>query len=291
MRSVRKKKQLDKKHLKRKQKTVTETDSHGNETISIYIPTETKESSSAKPVQLNTYGKEVIPPHLRHFMTENQETNIIKGVIEEQIPETSSVPTLEQQQQPIPPFVPQQASLNLQPPIASIPQQSSFVRQGVIPQQTSVMQHPGIVQQSIITQTPLNVQPGLTQQVGNIPQTYQTYPVSTPQPSTSFTLDQNLMNLLTQTLQQQQASKQTVKPTAGIHKKRLKEFSAPVPEEDQDRTCFYCKRCSCHYSRKDELTFHEKYNCLVVDAAFICDICEKGYVTKTGVKNIIMLII
>ena len=127
------------------------------------------------------------------------------------------------------------------------------------------MQQPGIAQQSIITQTPLDVQTGAAQQVGIMPQstfvnpqTYQTYPVTTPQPSTSFTLDQNLMNLLTQTLQQQQqASKQTVKPTAGIHKKRLKEFSAPVPEEDQDRTRFYCKRCSCHYSRKDELTFHK----------------------------------
>ena len=96
------------KALEEEAETVTEIDSHGNETINIYIPTETKESSSAKPVQLNTYGKQVIPPHLRHFMTENQETNIIKGVIEEQIPETSSAPTLEQQQQPLPPFVPQQ---------------------------------------------------------------------------------------------------------------------------------------------------------------------------------------
>ena len=58
----------------------------------------------------------------------------------------------------------------------------------------------------------------------------------------------------------------------------------PVPKKDQDPRRHYCDVCPCHYSRKDLLSHHKKYNCLVVEKQFICDVCNMAFYEKDPLK-------
>ena len=54
-------------------------------------------------------------------------------------------------------------------------------------------------------------------------------------------------------------------------------LSGPVPEELQNKTCFYCKNCPGNYTTKDELTRHEQNMCGKKVPEYICDSCDKTY--------------
>ena len=54
-------------------------------------------------------------------------------------------------------------------------------------------------------------------------------------------------------------------------------LAGPIPEELQDRTRFYCKKCHGNYRSKDELTRHEQNVCGKKVPAYICDSCDKTY--------------
>ena len=54
----------------------------------------------------------------------------------------------------------------------------------------------------------------------------------------------------------------------------------PVPENQQDPRRHYCNVCPCNYSRKDLLSHHKKYNCLVSEKQFICDVCNAAFKEK-----------
>ena len=63
---------------------------------------------------------------------------------------------------------------------------------------------------------------------------------------------------------------------------RLRTSTAgPVDKMLRDPRRHYCKACPAHYSRKDELKYHEDYNCLRPLPDFICEVCEKGYFSDT----------
>ena len=58
----------------------------------------------------------------------------------------------------------------------------------------------------------------------------------------------------------------------------------PVPENQQDPRRHYCDVCPCNYSRKDLLSHHKKYNCLVSEKQFICDICNAAFKEKDSLR-------
>ena len=60
--------------------------------------------------------------------------------------------------------------------------------------------------------------------------------------------------------------------------------AGPVPKKDQDPRRHYCDVCPCHYSRKDLLSHHKKYNCLVVEKQFICNVCNAAFYEKDPLK-------
>ena len=57
--------------------------------------------------------------------------------------------------------------------------------------------------------------------------------------------------------------------------------AGPLPERLRDPRRKYCKQCPANYSRKDQLTHHENFNCLCNVKDFICDECEKEYFSDT----------
>ena len=57
--------------------------------------------------------------------------------------------------------------------------------------------------------------------------------------------------------------------------------AGPVPERLRDPRRKYCEQCPANYSRKDQLTHHENFNCLHNVKDFICDECEKEYFSDT----------
>ena len=57
--------------------------------------------------------------------------------------------------------------------------------------------------------------------------------------------------------------------------------AGPVPERLRDPRRKYCEQCPANYSRKDQLTHHENFNCLRNVKDFICDECEKEYFSDT----------
>ena len=58
----------------------------------------------------------------------------------------------------------------------------------------------------------------------------------------------------------------------------------PVPENQQDPRRHYCDVCPCNYSRKDLLSHHKKYNCLVSEKQFICDVCNAAFKEKDSLR-------
>ena len=61
--------------------------------------------------------------------------------------------------------------------------------------------------------------------------------------------------------------------------------AGPVPEELQDKTKFYCKKCPCNYRNRDDLVRHEKNDCGKEDPDFFCDVCNAGYFSENTVRE------
>ena len=58
----------------------------------------------------------------------------------------------------------------------------------------------------------------------------------------------------------------------------------PVPKNQQDPRRHYCDVCPCNYSRKDLLSHHNKYNCLVSEKQFICNVCNAAFKEKDSLR-------
>ena len=60
---------------------------------------------------------------------------------------------------------------------------------------------------------------------------------------------------------------------------------APVPEDAQDPTRFYCPNCACNYKEKGDLQKHLNFNCMKTSFDYICDACQKEFLTNYGVRE------
>ena len=97
-----------------------------------------------------------------------------------------------------------------------------------------------------------------------------------------------VQNLAPQILQVRQAasassmstSQEVVIPRKGVSSLRT-DTSGPIDKRLQDPKRHYCKKCKAHYTRKDELTYHERFNCLKSRRDFICEECNAGYYSDT----------
>ena len=97
-----------------------------------------------------------------------------------------------------------------------------------------------------------------------------------------------VQNLTPQILQVREAasvssmsrSQEVVIPRKAVSSLRT-DTSGPVDKRLQDPKRFYCKKCKANYTRKDELTHHETYNCLKSRRDFICEECNAGYYSDT----------
>ena len=103
-----------------------------------------------------------------------------------------------------------------------------------------------------------------------------------------FTQLHQIQNLTGQLLQINQAaatagsstSQPVVIPRKGVSSLRT-DRSGPIDKRLQDPKRHYCKNCKANYTRKDELTFHERYNCLKARRDFICEECNAGYYSQS----------
>ena len=59
----------------------------------------------------------------------------------------------------------------------------------------------------------------------------------------------------------------------------------PVPEDIRDPKRHYCENCACHYAEKGDLNKHVKYNCRNTNADYICEECQKQFLTDYGVRE------
>ena len=75
-------------------------------------------------------------------------------------------------------------------------------------------------------------------------------------------------------------SQEVVIPRKAVSSLRT-DTSGPVDKRLQDPKRHYCKKCKANYTRKDELTYHETYNCLKSRRDFICEECNAGYYSDT----------
>ena len=75
-------------------------------------------------------------------------------------------------------------------------------------------------------------------------------------------------------------SQEVVIPRKGVSSLRT-DTSGPIDKRLQDPKRHYCKKCKAHYTRKDELTYHERFNCLKSRRDFICEECNAGYYSDT----------
>ena len=97
-----------------------------------------------------------------------------------------------------------------------------------------------------------------------------------------------VQNLTPQILQVRQAasvssmntSQEVVIPRKGVSSLHT-DTSGPIDERLQDPKRHYCKNCKANYTRKDELTYHERHNCLKSSRDFICEECNAGYYSDT----------
>ena len=93
-----------------------------------------------------------------------------------------------------------------------------------------------------------------------------------------------VQNLTPQILEVRQAasassmstSQEVVIPRKAVSSLRT-DTSGPVDKRLQDPKRHYCKNCKANYTRKDELTYHETYNCLNARRDFICEECNAAY--------------
>ena len=75
-------------------------------------------------------------------------------------------------------------------------------------------------------------------------------------------------------------SQEVVIPQKGVSSLRT-DTSGPVDKCLQDPKRHYCKNCKANFTRKDELTYHETYNCLNAHRDFICEECNAGYYSQS----------
>ena len=59
----------------------------------------------------------------------------------------------------------------------------------------------------------------------------------------------------------------------------------PIAGGLRDPNRYYCDNCKAHYSRKDELSKHKRYNCRKTIRDYICFVCNAGFYEKNSVRE------
>ena len=59
----------------------------------------------------------------------------------------------------------------------------------------------------------------------------------------------------------------------------------PVPADIRDAKRHYCENCACNYKEKGDLNKHVRYNCRNTNADYICEECQKQFLTDYGVRE------
>ena len=59
----------------------------------------------------------------------------------------------------------------------------------------------------------------------------------------------------------------------------------PIASGLRDPNRHYCDNCKAHYSRKDELSKHKRYNCRKTIRDYICFVCNAGFYEKNSVRE------
>ena len=61
--------------------------------------------------------------------------------------------------------------------------------------------------------------------------------------------------------------------------------TAPIASGLRNPTRHYCDNCKAHYSRKDELSKHKRYNCRKTIRDYICFVCNAGFYEKNSLRG------